>query len=91
MSVVIAENAGREVLLVSPSRPTSTSTAYGAVVRPSTTSTAAVPSWLPSSTGRRPSRSARTPPMSAATVLPRPKVPSTSPTNDGVRSSSSVR
>ena len=91
MSVIIAENAGRAVLLVSPSSATSTSTEVDAVVNPRATRVAAVLSWLPSSTGRRPSRSESTPPTSAATVLPSPKAASTSPTYDGVRSSSSVR
>jgi hypothetical protein len=72
MSVVIAEKAGRAVLLVRPSSATSTRTPTCCVVNPSATIVTAVLTWLPSSTGRRPSRSASTPPPRLAPTLPSP-------------------
>jgi hypothetical protein len=91
MSVVIAEKAGREVLLVSPSRPTSTSTAADPVVNPRATSVAAG-AQLAAEQHRTPAQAVgQHAAHQRARVLPRPNAPSTSPTNDGVRSSSSVR
>ncbi len=72
MSAIIACTAGREALEAMPTRKATAAMATGSVMKPSRATEAAVAVCAMSSVGRRPSRSAITPPPSEETTPPSP-------------------
>ncbi|GAA1094482.1 hypothetical protein GCM10009663_42400 [Kitasatospora arboriphila] len=76
---MIAEIAGREALLARPTRKAVTAIATRSWQKPRTAVDTAVPSCAASRVGRRPQRSASTPPPTAAIAEPRPKSEATRP------------
>lgn len=79
MSAIIACTAGREALLAMPTTKATTGMATGSSTNPSSATENAVDVWAISSVGRRPSRSAITPPASDDTTPPSPCSAATSP------------
>ena len=68
----MADSAGRDALLVRPSRAAAAAMASGFSANPSAIVITAAPSWATSSVPRRPTRSASTPPSTAPPAPPRP-------------------
>ena len=81
MSAIIACTAGRDALLVMPTRQATAAIATGSCTKPSTATVTAVDTCATSSVGRRPSRSVSTPATTADTTAPSPCNAPTSPAN----------
>ncbi len=75
----MAETAGREALLQSPTRKATEAIASRPSAKPSTAVESAVPTWAAIRVGRRPIRSVSTPAPTDATAAPSPNRDATRP------------
>ena len=79
MSIIIAWNAGRTPSANRPSSSAPATSGQKPCAKPSASIRAAAPNWAVTSVGRRPQRSASTPPVIVPTAPPTPYAPSTRP------------